>query len=76
MKYQDQLNPWVVHKFMPNLQRTTVARFRHRNEAEGHMKVIRQMQPYARFAIAFDVRSDDAERPAVDEAVKAVSAIG
>ncbi|MDX2096300.1 MAG: hypothetical protein SFW36_00870 [Leptolyngbyaceae cyanobacterium bins.59] len=54
MSYQDQLNPWVVHKLLPDLQRVPVARFRHRNAAEGHMKTIKQMQPSMQFTIAFE----------------------
>lgn len=36
------------------MQRTVVARFRRRNEAEAHLKILRQMNPDAEYAIIFD----------------------
>jgi hypothetical protein len=55
MTYQEQLNPWVIHQLLPNLTRTTVSRFRRRNEAEAYLKVLRQIRPNVQFAIAFEV---------------------
>jgi hypothetical protein len=54
MNYQNKLTPWVIHKLLPNLKHMTVSRFRRRNDAEAYMKVLKQMQPYAKFEIAFD----------------------
>jgi hypothetical protein len=54
MNYQDQLNPWVIHQLLPNLNSSTVARFRRRTEAEAYLKVIKQMRPQVQFAISFD----------------------
>lgn len=54
MSYQQKLNPWVVHKLLPNLSQTTVSRFRRRNDAEAYLKVLRQMHPTATFEIAFE----------------------
>lgn len=55
MKYQDQLNPWIIHQQLPNLQNLPiVARFRRRNDAEAYLKVIRQLKPSAEYAISFD----------------------
>lgn len=54
MNYQEQLNPWVIHQLLPNLNSSTVARFRRRTEAESYLKVIQQMRPQVQFAIAFD----------------------
>lgn len=55
MTYQQKLNPWVIHKLLPNLQQLAVNRFRRRNDAEAYLKVLKQMQPNAKFALAFDV---------------------
>jgi len=57
MSYQEQLNPWVVHKLMPDLKQSIVARFRHRNDAEAYLKIVRRMVPQSRFAIAFEVQN-------------------
>jgi hypothetical protein len=54
MNYQHKLTPWVIHKLLPDLNQLTVSRFRRRNDAEAYLKVLKQMQPNARFAIAFD----------------------
>ncbi len=55
MNYQQQLNPWVIHKLLPNLKQLTVTRFRRRNDAEAYLKVLKQAHPQAQFAITFDV---------------------
>jgi hypothetical protein len=55
MTYQQQLNPWVIHKLLPNLNQFTVSRFRRRNDAEAYLKVLKQTQPHSQFTITFDV---------------------
>lgn len=54
MNYKEQLNPWVIHHLSADLTRSTVSRFRRRNEAESYLKVIQQLRPRAKFAIAFE----------------------
>ncbi|NJP08813.1 MAG: hypothetical protein HC866_04465 [Leptolyngbyaceae cyanobacterium RU_5_1] len=54
MTYQQKLSPWVIHKLMPNLKQLIVIRFRRRNDAEAYLKMLKQMQPHSKFAIAFD----------------------
>lgn len=53
--YQQKLSPWTITCLQPDLQNTTVARFRRRSEAEGHMRIIQQKMPESKFAIVFDV---------------------
>lgn len=55
MTYQQKLSPWVIHKMLPNLKQLDVIRFRRRNEAEAYLKALKQMQPHANFALAFDM---------------------
>lgn len=55
MNYQEQLSPWVIHQLLPDCQQQAIARFRHRNDAEGYLKAMSQMRPNSKFAIAFDV---------------------
>lgn len=54
MSYQEQLNPWVVERLLPNLKWTAVARFRHRNDAEAYVRIVRRTMPHFKFTIAFD----------------------
>ena len=46
-----RLFPWIIVRQLPNLQRITVGRFRHRSHAEGHLRVLKQVMPLAEFAI-------------------------
>lgn len=55
MNYFDQLHPWCLMRLVPNLQNQLIARFRKRNDAEAHMRVLRQHAPTARYEIVFDV---------------------
>ncbi|WP_421655122.1 hypothetical protein [Leptothermofonsia sp. ETS-13] len=63
MNYQQQLNPWVIHKLLPNLKQLTVTRFRRRNDAEAYLRVLKQTQPHAKFAITFDVGQGEVSQP-------------
>lgn len=52
--YRDKLHPWCVIRHLPNLQRLTVARFRHRNEALDHLQALQRLMPDARHIVIFD----------------------
>lgn len=54
MTYYQQLHPWCIIRLLPQMQRQVVARFRRRNDAEAHMKALRQLEPAANYAIIFD----------------------
>ena len=43
---------------MPNLQRIVVARFRRRNDAEAHLKILHRMIPNVTYIIIFDAPAD------------------
>jgi hypothetical protein len=58
MKYFDQLHPWCLMRLLPNLQSRVIARFRRRNDADAHMRVLRQLAPTGRYEIMFDVGGD------------------
>ncbi len=45
-------------RLLPNLQNRVIARFRRCNDAEAHMRVLRQQVPTARYEIVFDVGGD------------------
>ena len=52
--YFDRLHPWCIIRLLPQMQRTVVARFRKRNDAEAHLKILQQMNPDAEYVIIFD----------------------
>jgi hypothetical protein len=54
MNYQDQLNPWVIHQLLPDLSQSILIRFRRRSEAEAYLRVLQQLRPKEKFAIAFE----------------------
>ena len=54
MRYEKRLRPWIVVRLLPNLQRVVVGRFRSWSDAEGHLRVLKQLLPAARLALVFD----------------------
>jgi hypothetical protein len=70
MTYQEHLSPWVIHQLLPDCQQQAIARFRHRNDAEGYLKAMSQMRPSSRFAIAFDVNVPEGNSTAKTQAAK------
>ncbi|PSB20502.1 hypothetical protein C7B61_01930 [filamentous cyanobacterium CCP1] len=55
MSYQDSLRPWVIYQLLPNCQRLTVDRFRHRSEADNYLRVLKRLQPHAEYTIVFEM---------------------
>jgi hypothetical protein len=54
MPYKDRLNRWLVVRLLPNMQRITVAHFFRHSDAEGYLRIIRQLIPNAQFVIMFN----------------------
>lgn len=52
--YKERLNSWTVARLFPDMRRVTVARFRSRSDADGHMQSLRQLIPDAHFVVVFD----------------------
>lgn len=73
MNYQEQLSPWVIHQLLPDCQEQAIARFRHRNDAEGYLKAMSQMRPNSKFAIAFDVNVSEGNLAAKAQAAASAS---
>jgi len=61
MPYRDRLYPWCIIQLLPNARTVIVNRFRHRNSAEAHMKVLRSMKPDAIYQIIFDIGQQNEE---------------
>jgi hypothetical protein len=66
MSYYDQLNPWCIIRLLPNMQRTVVSRFRRRNDAEAHLRLLQQMTPAASYTIVFDMVTENLELEAAE----------
>jgi hypothetical protein len=56
--YSARLNPWAIARLLPNMQRTIVARFRSRSDADGHLQCLRQLIPDASFVVVFDCQPE------------------
>jgi hypothetical protein len=61
MPYRDQLHPWCIIRLLPNARTIIVKRFRRRNDAEAHMKVLHHLEPDARYQIMFDAQGKNEE---------------
>lgn len=62
MTYYNRLHPWCIIRRLPNMQRTIIARFRKRNEAEAH-----RLNPDADYAIVFDPPAPQSDQPTSDQ---------
>jgi len=54
MPYRERLNPWVLVRLLPNMQRLTVGQFRSRSDADGHLQILRRLIPNAKFVVMFN----------------------
>ncbi|MGL5064800.1 MAG: hypothetical protein ACRC62_32880 [Microcoleus sp.] len=54
MPYKDRLNKWLVVRLLPNMQRITVAQFFKHSDADGYLRIIRQLIPNAQFVVVFN----------------------
>ncbi len=61
MLYRDRICPWCIVQLLPNARTIIVKRFRQRNDAEAHMKLLRQMKPDASYQIMFDAQRENDE---------------
>ena len=58
MTYKERLSPWCVIRPLPQSKQQVVARFRRRNDAQDHLRVLQQMAPMAEYSIVFAPVSD------------------
>ena len=54
MPYKQRLNSWIIVRLLPNLQRRVVGRFRSWSDADGQIRILRQLLPEARLIGVFD----------------------
>lgn len=63
MTYRDRLSPWCIIRQLPHMQRIVVGRFRKRNDASEHLKILQRLNPTAHYELMFDPMSDGYEQP-------------
>jgi hypothetical protein len=61
MSYKDKLNPWCIIRPVSDVQMRIVGRFRRRVDAEGHLKILKQLIPNVPFEIMFDIAPEDTQ---------------
>ncbi len=61
MTYLERLTPWCIIRPFPNMRTLIVGRFRRRVDAEGHLRILKQIMPSVPFEIVFDVPLDEVE---------------
>ena len=54
MPYKERLNPWVLVRLLPNMQRLTVGQFRTRSDADGDLEILRRLIPHGKFVVIFN----------------------
>ena len=63
MTYFEKLHPWCLIRLLPNCQRIVEARFRKRNDADEHLRVLQRLVKHRTFVIIFDSQ----EQPALPQ---------
>jgi hypothetical protein len=59
MTYLERLHPWCIIRPFSNMPTLIVGRFRRRVDAEGHLRILKQMIPSVPLEIVFDVMPDN-----------------
>ena len=58
MTYKLKLLPWCIVRRFPNSSSQIIIRFRRRNDAEAHLKILKGKNPSASYEVFFDVTSE------------------
>jgi hypothetical protein len=70
MTYLERLNPWCIIRPFPNMHSLIVGRFRRRVDAEGHLRVLKQMMPTVPFEIMFDATPERTKLEEIQESLQ------
>jgi len=54
MPYKQRLNSWIIVRLLPNLQRRVVGRFRSWSDADGQIRILRELLASDRLIVVFD----------------------
>ncbi len=58
--YKKRLSSWAVARLLPDTQQEIIARFRNRSDAEGHLRLLRQLTPDITLMVVFDCQKKEA----------------
>jgi hypothetical protein len=58
--YKKRLSSWAVARLVPDTQQEIIARFRNRSDAEGHLRLLRQLTPDVSLMVIFDCQRKEA----------------
>ncbi len=64
MTYLQRLHPWCIIRPFPDMRTLIVGRFRRRVDAEGHLRILKQMMPTVPFEIIRPLAKVDFRPPA------------
>ena len=53
--------PWAIARILPSAQIYIVARFRNRQDADDHKRLLHRFIPAAKFEIIFDLPNEEEE---------------
>jgi hypothetical protein len=70
MTYLEKLHPWCIIRLCPNMRSSIVGRFRRRVDAEGHLRVLKQLMPTVPYAIVFDMTPEQTDSEDIRETVQ------
>jgi len=59
--YPEENRPWAIVRLLPNAQAIIVARFRNRQDADDHKRLLHRFIPNAEFEIIFDLPNEKQE---------------
>ncbi len=55
MSYRHRLKAWAIVRLLPQMQRVTIARYKSKSDALGHVETLRRLQPSAQYRVIFDI---------------------
>ncbi|GAX44639.1 hypothetical protein NIES4075_56580 [Tolypothrix sp. NIES-4075] len=58
--YKKRLTSWAVARLLPDTQHEIIARFRNQSDAEGHLRLLRQLTPDVSLMVVFDCQRNEA----------------
>lgn len=56
-----QCRPWAIARILSSAQAYIVARFRNRQDAHDHLRILQRFMPDAKFEIIFDYPNEEEE---------------
>jgi len=59
--YPEENRPWAIVRLLPNAQAIIVTRFRNRQDADDHKRLLHRFIPNAEFEIIFDLPNEQQE---------------